>query len=111
MTLQSVLFLCDILSWQVLEEAEALEAAAAQEVAQEVVHEVVQEVVQEVEVSEVAADQEVEQEAEAEEAEASSSLNGAQTENSMVLDWLKMARRMSKSLLALLLEPLVCLDM
>lgn len=59
--------------------------------------EAVQEVAQEEEVSEVA-DQEVEQEAEAEaeEAEASSSsLNGARTENLTVLDWPKIAKKMS----------------
>lgn len=62
-------------------------------------HEVAHEVAQEVEVSE-AADQEVEQEAEAEEAEEAEgrrSVNGARTENSTVLDWLKMAKKMSMS--------------
>jgi hypothetical protein len=96
--LQSIFFLCDSLSWQAQEEAEALEAAA-QGVAQGVAHEVAHEVAQEVEVSE-AADQEVEQEAEAEEAEEAEgrrSVNGARTENSTVLDWLKMAKKMSMS--------------
>jgi hypothetical protein len=100
--LQSILFLCDILPWQAQEEAETLEAAAALE---EVRGEVL-----EVEVSEVA-DQEVEQEEEAEEAEASSSVNGARTGNLTVLGWLKMAKKMSTSFLALQPRPSFCLDM